>query len=358
MAYATEKNMIADVSRTLVNEGDLYAPMQVLSFDLEPALKANGSTYRPDARIVFTWQGRAFPFLIEIKARTAPSMVEAAIARLNRYAEMESENGEYPMLMVPYLSPTVVSMLDEANLNGIDPNGNYFIQLPDLLAIRLDRKNRFKEKRPIKNVFSGNSALVGRFLLREEKCYARVSDVYEGIKALGGSLSLSTVSKVLKVLEEELIVEKGDRGVCLLQPRKLLQQLKAGYRAPQPTQTLRLKLPATREEKEAVLDDVLGAEAWIWSGESSAEAYTVTTSARIYSAYTPADLQTGDGLRNFEDSRFYNCELYQTQEASVYFDRNGRWSSMLECYLALSQLDKREQEIAQEIEAELLNRFG
>ena len=52
--------------------------------------------------------------------------------------------------------------------------------------------------------------------------------------------------------------------------------------------------------------------------------------------------------------RFYNCVVKQTRQAFVYFDNRAPWSSPVECYLSLMQLDKREREIAQPLKDDLL----
>lgn len=343
--------------RSEITEGStLFAPLKVIQFEMEPGpLFGEPDGYVADAYLELGWQDRVYGFVVEIKSRTAPSIVRGGIQQLTLFAT--NEDNRYPLLLVPYLSSRIVGMLERSGLSGIDPNGNYFIQLPELLAIRLDQKNKYKESRDIKRIFSGDSSIVGRFLLSENLVYEQVNDIYEGIQELGGGISLSTVSKVLQGLEEKLIIEKSRSKIRVLQPEKLLDELRKGYRAPRVSKTLKLKLPERREEMEVLLSEELGEDDWVWSGESSAEAYTMTTPARMYSAYTSAPRKALDRLEPWVRRRFYNCELQQTKQAFVYFDRHKHWASPLECYLALSQLDKREREIAQDIEKEILARF-
>ena len=84
---------------------------------------------------------------------------------------------------------------------------------------------------------------MGRLLLARRVRYGSVNEIARAIQMLGGGLSLSAVSKVLKGLEEELIIEKSCAGIALLQPEKLLQKLGENYRPPKIFETLKLKIP-------------------------------------------------------------------------------------------------------------------
>ena len=340
----------------ITQRSDLFKPLKVWAFSTDPPLPGKDTVRQPDAVLELEWQEKRCRFLVEIKARTAPSVVKEGIRRLKQFSI--GRPGEQPMILVPYLSKRVVEILEEEQISGIDLNGNYYIPLPDFLAVRLDRINRYPESREIKNIFSGNSSTVARFLLLQNRTYTQVNEIFGGIKKLGGGISLSTVSKVLQGLQDELMIEKGGETIRVLQPGKMLDALRDNYRTPNVSRTVRLKLPDSRQEKETLLIEILGVENWIWSGPSSAERYVSTVPLRILDAYTRADTPRIDELMKWENTRFFNCTLKQSRQAFIYFDCQDFWSSPLETYLALSQLDKREQELAQEIGTEILNRFS
>lgn len=249
-------------------------------------------------------------------------------------------------------------MLEREDISGLDLNGNYLIQTKEMAAIRLDRENRFTESQPIKKIFSGNSSLVGRLLLLEKRRFDSVNEVFAAIGEWGGSLSLSSVSKVLKGLEEELIIEKSREGIALLQPDKLLQRLQEEYRPPKVLARLRLKLPETALEIRDALREALPESArWTLTGESSAQQYTVTTQPSEFNIYA-----TGFGsLARYEADRFANATVQRTEDSFPYFGRPKQagfpWSSELQCYLELSRLGKRERELADTIRGSILNRF-
>ena len=89
------------VAAKLETQRDLFDPLQVLRFSVEPRLV--DSDYAPDATLELGWKGRVERFQVEIKSRTAPSLIQAAISKLERYGQ----TGQNLMLLVPYLSKTI-----------------------------------------------------------------------------------------------------------------------------------------------------------------------------------------------------------------------------------------------------------
>lgn len=346
-----ESEFTQQVAAKLETERDLFDPLQVLRFDVEP--RRADSDYVPDATLELGWKGRVARFQVEIKSRTAPSLIQAAISKLERY----DQTGQNLMLLVPYLSKTITEMVTPTEFSCVDLNGNYLIQTNDLLAIRLDKKNQFTESSYIKKIFEGNSSLVCRLLLRENRVFSRVSEIYDGIRALRGNLSLSAVSKVLAALDEQLLIDRSKTSIRLLQPRRLLEELRTNYKAPKMRASLKLKLPEGRNSQQ-ILNEALGNGNWIWTGESSAERYTTTTPSTTLSVYTKYSGKLENVLGEYETPRFYNCTVRQTEDPRVYFDCQDNWSSKLQCYLELSNLDKREREIAIDIEGDILRQFN
>jgi len=341
----TEKEILARIE----SQKTLYAPIQILSVDKEPVA---GLGYRPDVRITLTLQNRNVVFLAEIKTRTAPKIIGESLWRLRGAAA----SGQNFLLIVPYLSETIVEMLNQEELSGIDLNGNYLIQVLDMFAMRLDQKNGFPESQPIKNIFAGGSSLVGRLFLAADRRFNSVNEVFSGIKNLGGSLSLSAVSKVLKGLEEELIIEKGPAGIALLQPEKLLQKFGENYRPPRISESVKLKIPEINGLDGLKGPDGLNGTGWIISGESSARRYAVMADESVLKVY----LTDYGSLRKWQDDRFYNVLAQRTDDLFPYFDareENGlRWASPVQCWLELSRLDKREREIADGVREAILGK--
>ena len=342
----------SEAKERLSSREKLFYPLEVTSLKWKSGKELDG--LEVDAELMLKWMDREFPFLVETSSGTAPKSVWQMVSQIIQYSDRSKKN---IMILVPFLSKRIVEILQESRLNGIDLNGNYFIQTKDLVAIRLDQKNRYKDSGKIKNAFAGNSSLVARLLLKENRIFEKVTTIQEEIEKLGGEISLGTVSKVLKRLEEELIIDKGRNGIRIIQPGKLLDMLRTYYRNPTITRQVTLKLPGGRKEREKKLDPVLGNGKWVWSGESSAERYAVTTPTDVWSCYTRSITQATNRLAEFEESRFYNCVVKETTDNFVYFDRQDNWASMIQTYLELVQLDKRERQIAEDIAADILGAF-
>ena len=333
----------------LTSQKALYAPLQIVSVETQPKTMAG---YRPDAKITLAWQDRKVTFLAEVKARTAPKIVSESLWRIKNAQGRADRNF---LLIVPYLSPTIVELLNQEGVSGIDLSGNYLLKTPEILAVRLDQKNRFPESQPIKNIFAGSSSIVGRLFLAAGKRFESVSEVYSSIEALGGSLSLSAVSKVLKGLQDELIIEKGPTGITLLQPDKLLQKLETGYRPPKISSALKLRLPGEGIEAVVALNTAMASPArWVLSGESSGLRYAIMADTSVFKVYV-TDCKP---LLQYQNEQFYNVLAQQTEDSFPYFDaqaERGRvWASPIQCYLELSKLDKREREIAATVREAIL----
>ena len=342
-----------EVFDQFVREKQLYSPL-ILS---DVVRNESSNDKGIDGFVKINYLGKTISLIVEIKNRTAPQIVETSIDALLKITKNEKYKKFVPTLVVPYLNEKIVNRLRTYNFCGLDLNGNYFIGTPEFVAIRLDRKNQYKESTYIKDIYSRNSSLVGRYLLRQSYTYDKVSDIYEGIKELGGNLSLSTVSKVLTGLEEQLIISKENNKIKLLQPDKLLKNLKENYIAPSLQRTIKVSLPDEVMQAKRILLDMLGTN-WIWAGESCAEFYTNTTPSNSFTVFSKG---RNNPAPPEEDviMRFYNYTIYiiPLVDEYVFFDSSDYKASKIQAYLELSQLDKREKEIAQDIEKEILDEF-
>jgi hypothetical protein len=294
-------------------------------------------------------------FLVEIKNRSVPQVVDNAIGQIKNLVA-ETPGNYFPAVLVPNLNNGLFEKLKKENVSGFDLNGNYFISTSDMAGIRLDIKSKHKESSPIKNVYSGIASTVGRFLLQERKFYKSVNDIYNSINSAGCKIALSTVSKVLTRLAEDQIIKKDKSGIVLIQPEKLLQSLKNNYKSPQPVKELKLRLPDNRDEAKIILDKYFGND-WMWSGESSADYHAVTTIPNQYTVYTRAYYNSEEILK-YADDRFYNyvfC-LLPADQGYLFLNSKKGYASIVQTYIELMMLGKREKEIGLEIEKRITGR--
>jgi len=333
----------------------LYAPLELQQFSFEQVYLKGRIAQETDLTFDLSWGAKKVSFVGEVKMSATPQTCRRALEHLT-YSVLPND-ALRPALITTYLSPGIVEQLEAMQVSGLDLNGNYYIMTPELVAVRLDQQNQYPSSRDIKKIFSSNSSIVSRFLLRENRTFGQVNDIAKGIEECGGGVSLSTISKVLKGLEDELLIDRSDRTIRVLQPDKMLERLKSGYQRPSINERLKLKLPGEIAEMSELLGTLLGDQRWIWSGESSAQRYGTTTSESVRKVYTSASIARLEVFKAYQDNRFYNCVVEPTNDDYIYFDSDGFWASRIETYLALSQLDKREQQVADEIAQQILREF-
>ena len=163
------------------------------------------------------WGNRSHDYIFEYKTRNTPQSLEAAIGAIKTASE---ETGMPPLIIVPFLSEESMQMLERAGVSGIDLCGNGVLSAEQFSVWRSGNANRYPDAQPIRNIYRGNSSLLARcFLLRPEfsslselRAYAvsRTVDVMFSEQAQP-QLTKGTASKVVKALEDALIVRKSGR---------------------------------------------------------------------------------------------------------------------------------------------------
>lgn len=333
-------------------EEEFISPLEITEFTEVPV--SSGSNYVPDAKISIKYKNAKVDFLAEIKSTTSLKKISQIIIVLSDYKIKKNEN---LLLIVPYLNDEISKIITESGISCIDLNGNYLIQTDKFTSIRLDKKNNYKQSVPIRKIYSQDSSIVGRMLLVKNKEYKQVNEIYNEIVKYGGSINLSTISKVLKKLDEDLIISKKKGSIRLVQPKKLLEQLIANYSPPKILSSIKLKIPENKK-RDKFLTELFQDTEWTYTGVSSAEYYSPSPTTGNISIYVQSNQDVFGKLKDYEDERFYNIVIYETKSSFVYFnrDKNNR-SSILQCMLELSKMDKREKEIAEELKNEILKRF-
>lgn len=300
-----------------------------------------------DVLLSIGWKEISEKFAAEILRQATPKQIELGIFRLEKYTKANKKR-LYPLIVAPYLSEDALKRLFEAEISGIDLSGNGVVVVPDKLFVyRAGAKNKFLSNAPIKNVFRGTSSLIPRVFFSKRE-YENVGEVLEEIKRRGGRTTISTVSKVLKSLEEELIIGKGEK-IRLLDGKKLLAALEENYRRPDVRRQLRGKvadLPLALKQmvKNAESKKVL------YARNDPAKYAVMPSGAAAAKIYTRSIDDLMDGVDFAETDRFPNIELIETNESNIYFDRRKDegfyWSSPLQIYLELASEGKRERETA------------
>jgi len=313
-----------------------------------------GGDPRIDLLLEGEWEGKRRTFAIECKGNSTPYHVHSAVTQIRRYTVDHS--GLFPMIIVPYLCDEMLALLISEKTSGLDLSGNGVVIVPgEWFLLRSGQPNLHPASQSIKDIYSGRSSLVGRVLLTTSG-FAKVGDIQARIVALNGTISLATVSKVLKRLEDELIVRRGE-SIELLRPDVLLDRLVEGFHRPRATGRLEGTVPNVPEFLQAV--------------RRSAERHSVDVAGRLESLYAVAPESTGittiyvsslepllEDLSLAEHRRFPNVELLEIRDEITYFDRyeygEFYWCSAVQIYLELAKGDKRQREIAEYLRNDIL----
>ena len=174
-------------------------------------------------------------------------------------------------------------------------------------------------------------------------------------------MSLATVSKALKGLDQDLMVGR-DPGIRLLQGDKLLDSLADNSRAPDVRERTRFKVElAGRSVTEALQEAAEKSKLpVVATGVSSVGRYAVMQRGEMVSVYCPRIGPLAERLAGNATDRFPNLELVETEDEPVYFDAREadgfRWAAPVQTYLELMDGDKRDQETALQVRELILRR--
>lgn len=334
--------------------GKRFGPLEIsLSQAGESSLFLPGERVRPDFFVAARWRGKEFSFVAEYKSSSTPRTIEMAIYQARRYAEASQY---LPMLIVPYLSPDALDRLAEEEVSGIDLSGNGMVVVPGEWFIRsTGAKNHFPTSAPIKNVYRGTSSLVARVFFSQPR-FSSVQEILGEIQRRGGKATLSTVSKALSGLEEDLLIGR-ERAIRLLQPERLLDRLLDNHRAPVGRSRRTIRVTDRQHGLLQFADNARQTGASV-IGYLPSRYVVMPGSEDIVRVYASSIEEITRGVELEENSRFPNMELVETEEQAVYFDpvedEGFLWTSPLQTYLMLASGDKREREVAQQLRPDLV----
>jgi hypothetical protein len=314
-----------------------------------------------DGVVDIVWDGSSFRFGAKYTRLSTPKMLDMAIHQAITQAQ---EKDLHPLITTPYLSEERLRDLERYSVSGIDLCGNGIVVVPGkLFVFRTGAPNRFSSSTPIKNIYRGTSSLVARvFLLRPH--YFSVNDLHEEIVGRGGKIALSTVSKALKALEEDLIVGRERGAIHLLQPEKLLDRLIANFERPKIERSFSGKVNVDPEVLPAMLVDAAKKQGvrLAATGVGSVGRYAVIAKEDTLSLYCTARDRVLAQVPLAEEMFFPNVELLETEDDMAYFDiryeHGYPWASPLQTYLELMTGEKRSRETADQVRRLILQELA
>jgi len=217
-----------EIRKRLLESAEQYKPLVFMGLE-EESLPAKG--VRTDAIVkVSTENGLSFKALVEISTVANPKTLLQKCRVLRDKLTKINEPGLVPVVVAPYIGNRQIRILADERISWIDLSGNMLIQAPNQLYIeRTGNPNRFPDTVPIRKIFQGTSSLVSRALLLKPDGFSSLYKITDFINSRNANITSSTVSKVLKSLEQELLVDKSKSLISARDTEKLLERLTEGY---------------------------------------------------------------------------------------------------------------------------------
>lgn len=354
----TEKDILQ-----MLRRGEISLPP--LSFRLLEQTPASMKIDAFDAFLEAAWGTNTVKFAVQCKSISTPKAFQFS---LYWFKVASTQKNIQPLIIFPYLNESQLKELELENFSGIDLCGNGYISVPGKFSVfRSGQKNRFSSSAPIKNVYRNNSSMVARTFLSKSR-YDSVNSIFTEVntknllvkKWAEQPMSLSTVSKVLNNLEEDLIISRKE-NIQLLQLDKLLEKLRDNYTPPEITNRIRLKAPTdileflSRQSKELKVPIIS-------TGIAAVTKYAVMQRSEVFTAYCPNIANILKSPLVNQNDKFPNLELLETKDETIYFDSRFMgdfyWASPVQSYLELMAGDKRDKETADQIRLFIQEELG
>ncbi len=336
-----------------IQTGPSFEPFSIRVRAVQPSL---GQKLRltPDFVLSLSWEGQERDFAVEYVPTGTPKRIQGAVDQARRYAG--SQRSLLPMVMAPYLRSTILDWLVENGMSALDLSGNGAVVVPGAwLVLRTGSPNKFPSSAGIKNVFRGRSSMVCRALLLQGK-FRSASEILQQLEPYG-NVAPSTVSKVLRSLEEELLIDR-DSDIRVVQPDLLLDQLAENYRQPAVRSRFLGRL-ATRNNLQEMVDSAALKGDVVYAADQPGAYVVLPTLESAVRVYTASIERLVKEFTVDEDDRFPDIELREVADTTVFFDRRRREgfyiTSPLQVYLELARGGKREQQAAMQMRDDLLN---
>lgn len=328
-----------------------------------PSTASGTRTAKADLFVDATWSGKRLRFAAEAKARNTQRIFDEAVRQAREGAKATKR---LPMVVLPYLSESRLDELERQEVSGLDLCGNGLLIVPGRLLVRRGgRPNRYPESQPARFAYRGATSLVPRVFLRRPE-YPSISAIGAEIAAAGAQVALSTVSKALARMTEDVLIERQPERVRLVQGDKLLDLLRDSFMPPRVARSISLRWTGTLREFFEIASSTIGKPdqprlKLAVSGASSLTLYSAGLRAETPLLFTSnlKELERRLASSWSPSERFSDLRVSETDDMTVYFDtRPGqeaadlgvRYASPVQTYLELATSgDKRDEEIASQV---------
>ncbi|MDI6808231.1 MAG: hypothetical protein QME66_04520 [Candidatus Eisenbacteria bacterium] len=184
---------------------------------------------RPDIVLTLNVGETQVTVYCEIRSQVTPKLLEQIAPWLTRIKAVRPEGT--CALVCPFLSPASQKYCQLNGIDFIDLCGNVLLRIPGKIFIeRVGRPNIYRERQTLRNPFRGASSRVLRVLLQSPKRVWTVTTIAKELEQESERqnrkkafvLSVSSISKTIQTLEQELLVRRDEQRIVVPEPRQLL----------------------------------------------------------------------------------------------------------------------------------------
>ena len=311
-----------DIVQRLLQARDQYAPLVINRLEEQVSLPEG---YRVGAVVEFSIEnGPSFEAVVEIAPVATPQNILKRAMQLADYVGKAEKPNTVPLIIAPYIGAKQAKILADKGISWIDLSGNMSIRVSNRVYIeRTGKRNRFPDNAPIKKIFQGTSSLVSRALLLKPDGFESVNHIYSFINARNANITLSTVSKVLKSLNEELLITRTDNRIWANESENLLERLAEGYKNSTERKT-RNTYTFTVKNIERLSRPFRAPEDYVACGFYAAQikGLAVTDKLTIFVKDIEQFRRTAEGRRASvtPDAEFGNTVITETKDPGAWFN--------------------------------------
>lgn len=317
----------------------------------EPRVAVRAPDGPPDRRVdLLASDDRDRQWLIEVKASSRPGHVAGAGEQLR--ACSRDLPGAIPLLVVPHMSSAGADAAARAGVNWLDFAGNAHIRAGDLLVHVEGRPNPLPSRGRPSSPFAPRSARVSRAMLLDPSRWWRQRDLVDATALDDGS-----VSRVVRRLEDELLIERRELELRPRDPDLLLDAWAGEYRFDR-HDVLSCHMTGDGVALACELSERLTSERihHAFTGLPAAWAIDRFAAFRLTTVYVDEDpRQVAARLELRDAARGGNIQLVAPNDEGV-FAGEREWSplpcvSTVQVYLDLLHLPERAREAAEHLRA-------
>ena len=325
--------------------------------------------YRVDAFIEFSIRnGPSFKAVAEIAPVSTPQNILRRARQLADYFGKAEKTNMVPLVIASYIGAKQAKILADKGISWIDLSGNMLIRVSNRIYIeRTGRPNRFPDTAPIKKIFQGTSSLVSRALLLKPEGFSSLYEMVDFINARNAKITLSTISKVVKKLDEELLINRNKSLITVADRGKLLERLAQGYKISMDRKAGKTYRYATNKPdamffafNEMLSIDYVACGFYAAQIKGLAETDTITIFVRDIRQIQRAAVR--NQIRITPDAEFGNLMITETKEPGVWFNADIKPISAIvddiELYLEMLVDTPRGPKIAEQLKRRILQKGG